>query len=147
MKKLLPQANSLNKVIDVFIYTSTMNNWTLLDISDFCKFSARQSSYYINACHYLNLLNEDGTLTDEGRDIISNPKKIKECVFEKVISDELVSKIFAKYLIEGQKSARKYCFSFLRSEYPDYSDAVIERRTSTLLNWCFEIQDFINKKS
>lgn len=146
MKKLLPQANSLSTVIDVFIYVSTMNKWTLNDVADFCKFDVRQSSYYINACYYLSLLNEDGTLSEEGKSIISNPSKIKEKVYQRVISDSLVSKVFARLLVEGESGLKEFAINTIKDEYPEYSDAVIERRSSTLINWCIEIRDFIVKK-
>ena len=145
MKKLLPQANSLNTVIDVFIYVSTMKNWVLEDVADFCKFDVRQSSYYINACYYLGLLNEDSTLSDFGKKILENPERIKERVYERVISDPLISKIFARLLIEGEDGLKKYVIELLLAEYPEYSDAVIERRTSTLINWCIEIKKYISK--
>lgn len=146
MKKLLPQANSLNTVIDVFIYVSTMNKWTLNDVADFCKFDVRQSSYYINACHYLSLLNDDGTLSEDGKIIIANPSNIKEKVYQRVISDALVSKIFARLLVEGENGLKDFTVQTIKEGYPEYSDAVIERRSSTLINWCIEIRDFVSKK-
>ena len=94
MKRLLPQANNLSTVIDVFIFISSMKNWNINDVADFCKFNVRQSSYYINACYYLGLTEKDGKISDEGKAIISNPSSIKERVYEKVISDQLISKIF-----------------------------------------------------
>ena len=145
MKKLLPQANSLNTVIDVFIYTSTMKNWTLEDVAGFCKFEVRQSSYYINACYYLGLLNEDGSLSDEGKEIIADPNHIKDRVYEKVISDSLISKVFAKLLIEGESGLKIFVVDLLSKEYPEYSIAVIERRASTLINWCLEINSYIRR--
>ena len=56
MKKLLPQANDLEKVINVFVYTLSKSNCTKQDIADFCQFDIRQADYYLGACHYLNLL-------------------------------------------------------------------------------------------
>lgn len=147
MKKLLPQANSLNTVIDVFIYVSTMKNWVLDDVAEFCKFDVRQSSYYINACYYLGLLNEDSTLSELGQKILETPECIKERVYERVISDPLLSKVFARLMIEGENGLKKYVIGILLSEYPEYSDAVIERRTSTLINWCVEIKNYIAKNN
>ena len=145
MKKLLPQANSLSTVIDVFIYVSSMEKWVLEDVASFCKFEVRQSSYYINACYYLGLLNKDSSLSEKGKEVLEKPTKIKESVYEMVISDPLISKIFAKMAIEGEKELKAFTVGLLRQEYPEYSDAVIERRTSTLLNWCNEIKGYIKK--
>lgn len=147
MKKLLPQANSLNTVIDVFIYVSTMPNWTLNDVAEFCHFNVRQSSYYINACYYIGLLNEDGSLSEEGKAILSEPSSIKKKVYERVISDPLISKVFAKLLVEGKKGLKAFTNKILALEYPDYSEAVIERRSSTLINWCFEIKCYIKQET
>lgn len=145
MKRLLPQANNLSTVIDVFIYVSSMNNWNLNDVAEFCKFEIRQASYYINACHYLGLLSKDGTLSEVGKCIINDPTKIKESIYELVICDKLISRIFARLLIEGEKDIKDYTKNLLSIEYPTYSLAVIERRTSTILNWCFEIRKAIKK--
>ena len=146
MKKLLPQANSLSTVIDVFIYVSTMTKWTLNDVAEFCKFDVRQSSYYINACYYLSLLNEDGTLSEDGKAVISNPSKIKENVYQRVVSDTLVSKVFAKLLVEGESGLKEFTIKTIKQAYPEYSDAVVIRRSSTLINWCIEIRDYIARK-
>ena len=140
MKKLLPQANSLQTVIDVFIYISSMSNWVLNDVAEFCKFDPRQSSYYINACYYLGLIDKDQNLSELGSEIIKNPSQIKSRIYELVISDPLISKVFAKLLISGEDNLKKFTFGLLRKEYPNYSDAVIERRASTLINWCNEIK-------
>lgn len=140
MEKLLPQANNLSTLIDVFIYVSSMSNWTLNDVAEFCKFEPRQSSYYINACYYLGLLDKDQKLSELGSEIIKTPSEIKDKIYQVVISDPLISKIFAKLLIEGEKDLKKFTVKLLLSLYPDYSDAVIERRASTLINWCTEIK-------
>lgn len=142
MNKLLPQANNLRLLIDVFIYASSASNWTLKDIADFCKFDSRQSSYYLNACVYLDLFNSDLSLSNTGKTIVKDPSKIRERIYEIIISDTLISKIFAKQLIEGIDSAKKYAISIISEEYPDYSITVIKRRTSTILNWCVEIEKY-----
>ena len=52
MKKLLPQANSLDTVIKVFVYVASKQSCTQSDIADFCSFEPRQAAYYLNACYY-----------------------------------------------------------------------------------------------
>ena len=146
MKKLLPQANNLNTLVDVFIYTTNISNWTLNDVAEYCHFDVRQSSYYINACFYLGLLNEDSSLSDLGKSIISERGLIKEKIYEIIISDAIISKIFSYRLIRGDVGIKNYVISFLSQKYPDYSKAVIERRANTIINWCNEIISYVMEK-
>jgi hypothetical protein len=139
MKKLLPQANSLNTVIKVFVYASTKRDCTIGDIAEFCSFDPRQASYYINACYYLGLVDENGVCTALGKDIMENIDEIWQRVFFLIVRDGIIGEIFHYKLIFPNKDAREFAVSYLKQQFPDYSDAVINRRASTLLNWCDEI--------
>ena len=138
MKKLLPQANNIERVIDVFVYVGTSGSDNLNELASFCNFDRRQASYYLNACFYLNLIDENANLTKLGKDILSDTKTLRKRIYETIISDELISKVFARYIFEGKKEAKEFAFKLLKEDYSDYSDAVIERRISTILNWCEE---------
>lgn len=59
MKKILIQANNLDRVIDIFMYIYLHQGCSKQDIADYCSFSLRQVDYYVNACKYLDLLNSD----------------------------------------------------------------------------------------
>ena len=50
MKKSLPQANDLDKVIDVMTYIHYHPGCSEKDIADFIGFAVRQARYYVDAC-------------------------------------------------------------------------------------------------
>lgn len=141
MKKLLPQANSLDTVIKVFVYACTKKECTQADIAEFCSFEPRQAAYYLNACYYLGLVDDKGSVTTLGKDILEKPDEIKQQVYWLILNDDVIGTVFNYKLIFPNKDAREFTIKWLEGKYPDYSGAVIERRASTLLNWCDEILD------
>ena len=139
MKRLLPQANSLDTVIKVFVYASNKRDCTMADIASFCSFEPRQAAYYINACYYLGLVDESGKITNLGSQIMNNISEIKQQIYWLIVEDEIIGKIFNYKLIFPEKDARAFSINYLTERFPEYSEAVIKRRASTLLNWCDEI--------
>lgn len=137
MKKLLPQANNLDTLIKVFIYFGNKKDCTVQEIADFIGFEPRQAQYYLSACIYLDLIDETPELTEFGKTLFVEPSLIKYKIYERIISDEVIGKIFAHLLFNDE--LKEYSYKIIKNYYPDYSDAVIERRASTLLNWCKEI--------
>ena len=145
MKKLLPQANNLDTVIKVFIYFGNKDNCTIQDIANFIDFEPRQAQYYLSACIYLDLIDETPKLTYFGKSLFDDPSLIKDKSYERIISDEIIGKIFA-HLLLFNVDIKDYSFKIIKMYYPDYSDAVIERRASTIKNWCEVIKYDIFKK-
>ena len=143
MKKLLPQANDLEKVINVFVYTLSKSNCTIQDIADFCQFDIRQADYYLGACHYLNLLDNSLQATKIGEEIFRYRKNIKEKVYRQVIINPFIGQIFAFRLFSNHDEAKEYAHELAFNEYPDYSLSVLYRRSESLLGWCEEIIDYL----
>lgn len=137
MKKLLPQANNLDTLLKVFIYFGNKKDCTVQEIADFIGFEPRQAQYYLSACIYLDLIDETPELTEFGKSLFDKPALINNKIYERIISDEVIGKIFAHLLFNDE--LKEYSYKIIKNYYPDYSDAVIERRASTLLNWCKEI--------
>ena len=145
MSRLLPQANTLATVIRTFVYASSKINCTLQDISRFCHFAERQASYYANACQYLGLLDENLQPTTIGKKILEDVNNITINVYMLVINDSLIGPIFHYMLLYPAKEARTRSIAWVRSQYPEYGDPVIIRRTSSLASWCQEIIDYIKR--
>ena len=150
MKKILPQANTFDTVIRVFMFAGIKTNYTKQDIADFCQFDIRQADYYLGTCIYFGLFDSNGKLTVLGNDILNNDRiHCRERLYELVIGDELTGKIFAHMLLFPRKSLqdiRKYAAALTRQRYDNYSDAVIERRSSCIVGWCYEILDYLQIK-
>ncbi len=143
MKKLLPQANNLDTLIKVFIQFGNKQDCTIQDIADFIGFEPRQAQYYLSACIYLDLIDETPKLTEFGESLFDDPSLIKDRIYERIISDEIIGKIFAHALL-FEADLKEYSCKVIREFYPDYSEVVIERRASTLRNWCHEIMRKLN---
>lgn len=139
MKKLLPQANNLDTVVKVFVYACNKINCTQNDIASFCGFEPRQAAYYLNACFFLGLIDSKGDVSELGEEILATPSNVKLRVYELIINDPLIGEIFAHKLIFPTDDNKAFAVDWLKKNFPDYSQAVIERRASTLLNWCDEI--------
>lgn len=145
VKKLLPQANTLATVIRTFKLIANIPDCTLDQIASFNKFEKRQASYYANACFFLDLINEDLSLTPVGVDIMSDPKNAKVRIYELIIEHELTGILFSKTALYSKETAIKEGKKIVKSIYPEYGDAVIDRRTRCIIGWCEEIIDFIKK--
>lgn len=143
MKKLLPQANTLATVIRTFKLVGNTMDCTLNDIADFNKFEVRQAAYYSNACYFLDLIDENLKLTPLGEDIMQEPKRAKIRIYEQILKNELIGQLFAKTALYSKRTAIKEGKEIVRKMYPDYGEAVLDRRTKCLIGWCEEILEYI----
>ena len=141
MRRLLPQANNLDTVVKVFVYACNKINCTQNDIATFCGFEPRQAAYYLSACYYLDLIDEKGHISELGTDLLKDSEHVKLRVYELIINDSIIGEIFSHLFIFPNDDNKAFAVSWLKKNYPDYSDAVIKRRASTLLNWCEEIMN------
>ena len=142
-KKLLPQANTLATVIRTFKLIGNTVNCTLDDIAEFNQFDKRQAMYYSNACLFMDLVDENLKLTPLGEKLMVDPKLAKIHIYELIIKHELIGKIFAKRALFTREIALKEGKELVRTLYPEYGEAVIDRRTRCLIGWCEEIIEFI----
>lgn len=146
MKKLLPQANNLAMVIDVFIYYSYKKDCSIQDIASFCGFERRQAQYYFNACIYLGLVGEDNLLSDFGKELyVLNKDLIKRKIYEHILRDDLFGEVFAHLVLFPEDNIRDYCSRMLSTFYPKYGKSVLYRRAGTIISWCKETRDFVFK--
>ncbi len=143
MKKLLPQANTLATVIRTFKLIGNTKNCTLNDIASFNGFDVRQAAYYSKACFFLDLIDENLNLTPLGIDIMQEPKRAKVRIYEQIIKNELIGQLFAKTALYSKRVAVKEGKEIVKNLYPEYGEAVIDRRTKCLIGWCEEILDYL----
>lgn len=147
MKKLLPQANTLATVVRTFKLIANTKDCKLNDIAEFNKFELRQAAYYSNACLFLGLIDEGLKLTPLGEEIMREPKQAKVRIYEQIIKDELIGQIFAKTVLYPKEIAINEGKEIVRENYPEYGEAVIDRRTKCLIGWCEEIIGYMMKKN
>lgn len=140
MEKHLIQANNLDTVIDLFLFVYNHPGSTKEEMSQYCGFSLRQVDYYLNACLYLGLLDENGFPTELANSIVrENKAQVAERIYELIILDELFGKVFARMFVLPQSNVEEYAMDLVKHLYPGYSDAVYTRRRDNIILWCKKI--------
>lgn len=140
MKKLLIQANNLKTVLDVFTFIFKTPRCSKALVAKHIGFTLRQADYYTNACLYLGLIDEKMEPTPLAHDIFTNsPSNIKERIYECIITDKLVGKIFARRLLQPDYDVFAYAEAIVKENYPGYSESVYKRRVDTIITWCDQI--------
>ena len=143
MRKTLIQANNLDTVIDVFMYIYLHPGCKKQEIADYCGFSLRQVDYYVGACKYLDLLNNDWSPTDIAtRMFEERPAEITECVYERIIGDELMGQIYKKMVESPTENHSELAKELVMDYYPGLSEAVYVRRSDNIVKWCKKIINY-----
>lgn len=146
MKKNLIQANDLDKVIDIFTFVYLRPGVTKQDVADYCGFTLRQSDYYLGACVYLDLLDKNMKPTIFAKTIFDEyNSQVEKKIYERIITDELFGKVFARLLLFPESNVSEFARSLVEENYPEYSNAVVNRRSDNLVKWCKKILNKINK--
>src|SRR3989344_3688079 len=135
-KDLIPQANDLDKVIElVFKVSEGVNNYK--DIADYFGFDERQSSYYREAAEALGLVYREGgkyNLTEVGKTLTSLPSEKRNIFFIELLSDfSLVKEGLS--IIQGKKVLTKSDIELLISKTSKLSGSTISRRAGSLISW------------
>ena len=147
MNKLLPQANNLDTVVDVFRYIYLHPGCSKENIADFCGFTLRQVEYYTNACEYLGLINATWEPTIIGKDIFErNLSEVTERVYAQIILDPVMGQIFAMQYTLPEEDHSEFARQVVMDAFPGYSDAVYERRSDIIIKWCKKIIAYLAKK-
>lgn len=147
MKRILPQANTLETVLKVFLYAGLKPNCSKEDIADYCQFELRQADYYLGACIYLGLFDEEGKLTPIGTEIIeANDSSYRDRIYEIILNDSLIGAFFVHMLVFPEDDIKAYAARLTANMYPEYGEAVINRRSSALVGWCVEIAKYLKLK-
>ena len=74
---------------------------------------------------------------------MKTPKDAKVRIYELIIKHELIGQLFAKTALYTKRTAVKEGKELVRSLYPEYGEAVIDRRTKCLIGWCEEIIEYM----
>ena len=148
MKKLLPQANDLDKVIDVLTYIHYHPGCSYADIANYIGFAERQAKYYADACVYLDLVVEDRKPSVVCEDIFkNNPQNVTERVYERIITDELMGQVFARAYVLPDSDLDAFSQELVSYYHPEIaSSSTFERRTHNIVLWCKRIINYMNLK-
>lgn len=148
MKKILPQANDLDKVIDVMTFVHYNPGCSNKEIADYIGFAERQAKYYADACVYLDLVDESHKPSVFCEDIFKNaPQNVTERVYERIITDDLMGQVFARTYVLPDSDLDAFARELVSYYHPEIaSSSTFERRTHNIVLWCKRIINFMNLK-
>jgi len=148
MKKLLPQANDLDKVIDVLTFIHYHPGCSYSEIADYIGFAKRQAKYYADACVYLDLVFDGRKPSAVCEDIFKNtPQNVTERVYEKIITDDLMGQVFARTYVMPDSDLDAFAKELVSYYHPEIaSSSTFERRTHNIVLWCKRIINYMNLK-
>ncbi len=148
MKKILPQANDLDKVIDVLTFIYYHPGCSYTEIADYIGFAERQAKYYTNACTYLDLVVDGNKPSAVCEDVFKNtPQNVTERVYEKIITDDLMGQVFARTYVMPDSDLDAFAKELVSYYHPEIaSSSTFERRTHNIVLWCKRIINYTNLK-
>ncbi len=135
-KNLIPQANSLEKVMDLlFRINQGMTNAAA--IAEHFGFDARQSSYYREAAEALGLVDvENGQyrLTKTGQHLLSLGAEERNITFSKIVSEFSLVRA-ALDVLKANGTLSQPDLEGLIRERSKLADSTVERRAHSLAAW------------
>lgn len=132
-----PQANDFQKVISII---SIDNVSGLKDYSTMSVYlgdiSPRQVDYYLSACVYLGILNEDKTFTEIGErlHLLGTTEQIAELA-RLVVADEIFGIVYFKQKLLGFNMENEDIVDIMKEHIVFESEAMYKRRASTVMSW------------
>lgn len=135
-KDLVPQANDLNKVIELVFKTSEgLNDYR--QIAHYFDFNERQSSYYREAAEALGLVSAEGGryhLTEAGKLLVKLPAEKRNIFVVELLSDFNIVKQGLDLLRNNGELYQEDVKKIIESN-SKLSGSTIPRRASSLMSW------------
>lgn len=133
---LFPQANDFQKVIKIIHLSENelLNNKFMskhLELD-----TDRQLSYYVNAAIYLGIINQDKKFTDFGWNLKeAGNENFKNLLAMKIVSKTVFGDVFFYKYFHGTELKNDEIAQLMLMYQEVNSDAVAERRASTVTSW------------
>lgn len=135
-KELIPQANDLNKVIElVFKVHEGVNDYK--KVAQYFGFNERQSSYYREAAESIGLIKKERNiyyLTNIGVQLVSLSSEKRNLFIVELLTDFSLIKDSLK-LLQKKRNLSKKDIILLISKRANISGSTIPRRASSLISW------------
>lgn len=139
-----PQANDLDKVIDIITNFRSAGLSNKSAIADFFDFDERQGDYYANAGYYLGLLkripdSSEFELTHEGEYIANSKNRSRRnfLLFKQMLKRPTFNEIIQLFETHHRDltSLNKSLLVPIIQKYIDLNDTTAKRRASTVMGW------------
>lgn len=141
----LPQANNLDTVIDVASYLYGFPGSSMEQVAEYIGFTRRQAQYYTFACEYLGLIDENCMPTTLCNRIMAKGGLNKtEGVYECVLNDEVMGRVFARLALFPECDIDQYALSIASIYFPELAEnSTLVRRCHGIVLWCKKILEYI----
>ncbi|NES03067.1 MAG: translation elongation factor [Okeania sp. SIO2F4] len=133
-----PQADKFDRLIDL-ISLLLENDLTPNEITENYQFDKRQTDYYTSAGKYLGVIEKQGkvfTLTDEAKDILRQPHKLKYLkLIETILTHEVFNQAFKLSLEIGDIPSKEQITKIMSESNLNINNTTIDRRASIVKGW------------
>lgn len=135
--KIFPQADDFEKIIKIIkiedeeLISNYIYLEELIEVS-----SIRQVDYYLSACFFLDIINEDKKFTDEGN-LLRNSGKVEFVILlsMKIVSKPIFGNVFFYNYLYKKVLAKDEIAQLILMYDEVNSIEVARRRSSTVIGW------------
>lgn len=134
-----PQADDFDKIIEILQFHNEEDLNDVMKISSrLGDISDRQVSYYISAAMFLGFVEKKN-----GKRVFSkHALEIKKMntymrnaeIISIILLNPVFNKIYVNSVLLGQQE-QEAVVDILKQYYPEYSDAILKRRSQTIISW------------
>lgn len=133
----VPQADDLNKVIDLVAFLAT-NKADKFTIASLFEFDERQGDYYANAGRYIGLIEKENNLfkiSESGKELVSIKNRERRNIFliKRILNTQLFKDLLSIYFKQGRKIEDLQIIERISKD--GLSGSTPERRKSTVKSW------------
>lgn len=139
-KPIFPQANNLDRIIDILSIKLKGDDLTSSDISFMYNITERQGNYYLGAIDYFDFINAINKQYPDKLDNLST-QNIKFYAYAVILNDKIFSKSFFAYVFNLESDYISFISKLIKKEYSHYSEEVLKRRAQTVFKWIRVIKD------
>lgn len=138
---IFPQADKMEKIIDLLNLLNDRSDVTKDDITDYFEFDRRQTDYYLNAAAFLGYVTviKRGPLSISKTGKNSMDKTIRERnidLIKAILEDDVFYQTFNYLLKNGDMPDKEYVANLIRKYYPEIENKETpSRRAGTVVGW------------
>lgn len=130
-----PQADRLDKVA-VIPFLVAEGHTTSVQLAELLEFSPRQGRYYQDACRALDLVADDGKLTQQGEHYVSCPPEERyRLLCRLVLKLPVLQEVISNLLLAESRTLQKWQVQQVVREATSLSPTTALRRTQTVWAW------------
>jgi len=132
-----PQADDFEKVVKIVNIDDAKCYKDMEAMSRYLdNISFRQVQYYLSACMYLNIIDSNKNLTEEGIILrqLNNANQTVELI-RLILSDRIFGTVYLSEKYLGSKYSREDVEYLMKNITDIENEAVIRRRAQTVMKW------------